>query len=216
MATKKQDAGSTAIASFIAIVILLPFLIVAIFKYLMLKRSFINNKNVVRIVDITRAFNRIIPGLSIVTIIIIVTYSFHQIYIDQHYSDAILSSTIAVIAFIYILTAWRTASAFASGLIGVVIDSDDATLNFPTDGVLRSFSFNVIMNAIIPASREILTLNRIQTYNRQAGKTLIIHGDFGSRAITFSDKLRRDQLISLISGYRRFSDSEYSGEGDYV
>ena len=123
-----------------------------------------------------------------------------------------------IILFLIAITiAFRTGVAFAVGLIGVVLDKGNGTIAFPTDGILRSFtSFRVVMDSVIPASMEMLPVSSIRSLNRQAGKTLLIHGDFVSRSITFSDKLRRDQLLSCLSGYRRYNDLEFAGPGDYA
>ena len=37
--------------------------------------------------------------------------------------------------------------------------------------------------------------NRI---TRQAGKRVLLHGEFGSRHITFTDKLKRDECLHLL------------------
>ena len=44
-----------------------------------------------------------------------------------------------------------------------------------------------------------VSLADVQKITRQAGKKLFLHGDFGSRRISFTDKLKRDECIHLIT-----------------
>jgi hypothetical protein len=110
----------------------------------------------------------------------------------------------------------QSGRALSAGLIGVVLNRDEMSLSFPSDGVLRSFDLFTVLNSIIPARIETIPLASVKGWSRQAGVTLLIHGDFGSHAITFSDKLRRDQLLKFMNGYRGFSDLEMVGGGDYA
>jgi hypothetical protein len=195
---------------------LLPFVVVAVLKYFSLRRQLIVGRHVVRIIDFWRAVSKVQFGVAAMCALLAACYIVILIN-DKHHSDSFVTISFSLFLICGIAIAIRTGQAFAVGLIGVVLDKDENTISFPTDGILRSFtSLRVVMDAIIPASMETLPISSIRSFNRQAGKTLIIHGDFGSRAITFSDKLRRDQLLSCLSGYRRYNDLELAGAGDYA
>jgi len=59
---------------------------------------------------------------------------------------------------------------------------------------------------------EEVQLNQIRKITRQAGKKLFIHGKFGSRGMSFSNKQKRDECISAIEDAARLSASlEYEG-----
>jgi hypothetical protein len=42
-------------------------------------------------------------------------------------------------------------------------------------------------------------LDAIDRITRQAGKRVFIHGEFGSRHISFTNKLKRDECIHLLT-----------------
>lgn len=47
-------------------------------------------------------------------------------------------------------------------------------------------------------SMDAVPLASIERITRQAGKRVLLHGDFGSRHITFTDKLKRDECLHLL------------------
>ena len=60
------------------------------------------------------------------------------------------------------------------------------------------------MLLVVPLLRQFTSLdsvplNAIDRITRQAGKRVLIHGDFGSRHLSFTSKLKRDECIYLLT-----------------
>ncbi len=216
MAKKKTDdtwwIGVLFIVAFLAI----PFLIVAGVEYFRLKRRYLDRGETIRIVDLWRAFQRAGYGLAAAMAVAAAAYLLLGMKQDAA-SQLFLTAGLVALAALGLAIAVLTGRAFAIGLLGVILDRRTGTLVFPSDGILRSFSDPlVVVNSIIPFMVESLPVKEIKGMTRQAGRTLLLHGDFGSRAITFSDKLRRDQLLGLLSNNRKFVDFESASAGDYA
>jgi hypothetical protein len=201
-----------ALAAFLTI----PFALVATIEYFRMRQRYLRGAKIERIIDIKRAFHRITFGLAALTFIAVGAY-ISLTMMPKDASQTMVLLTFAIFCLLALVVAALSGKAFAAGLIGVVLNRSNGTLSFPTDGILRSFSdVSTISNAVIPNSMVTIKVSEIKGFNRQAGRTLIIHGAFGSRAITFSDKLRRDQLLASLSDFRRFIDLEFAGPGDYA
>ena len=216
MNTKDENNPIILMIAVFATIFVVPFSVASLYYYILLKKKYLAGGYEMRIIDIRRAFQRSRYGFMLAISLMVgagyvLALASGKIVELFFYSVLLLVSS-AVLAIMIL-----TAKAFAVGLIGVVIDKRGGVIHFPTDGVLRSFSsVSVILNSIIPCSMETIRISDILSINRQAGRTLLIHGQFGSRAITFSDKLRRDQLLSCLSGYKRFNDLEGASSGDYA
>ena len=89
----------------------------------------------------------------------------------------------------------------ARAFLGVVVDPDRGDvlfLNSPDNLEITDYLM------VLPVVRNYGSFDRIaladvQWITRQAGKRLFLHGDFGSRRIDFSNKLKRDECIHLIA-----------------
>ncbi len=200
-----------------AAVLFIPFAVAAAVQYFRLRKQYLVPDNtIVRIVDFRRAIHRAGYGFGVLTGFVVVAWGMLLLEQNAKVSAPVIAGWLLLFA-IGLVVSVLTGMAFAAGLLGVVFDHRAGLITFPTDGVLRSYaSPTVLVNAIIPFSVETLKLSEIRGINRQAGRTLLIYGAFGSRAITFSDKLRRDQLLGLLSGNQRFNDAEFAGAGAYA
>lgn len=90
----------------------------------------------------------------------------------------------------------------AQAFLGVVVDYEQRVVFFPPKPESLDVSDYLM---VLPVFRQFthmdsLPLGSIQRITRQAGKSLFMHGDFASRRITFSNKLKRDECIYLITG----------------
>ena len=208
-------SGQLVFGCALAAVALIPFIPVAVWQYLRWRKRHLPTGGVTRIVDLGRALQRTGKGAFAMAVLIL----FGLLLVgglSQNHPEA-ASTMFWIVGICGVGIGIQTARAFAAGLLGVIVNHDAESLTFPSDGVLRSYAdaFTII-DAVIPGSIETLLLSAIRGWTRQAGKSLLLHGEFGSRAITFSDKLRRDQLLKVLSGYESFSDLELAGPGDYA
>jgi len=86
-------------------------------------------------------------------------------------------------------------------LLGVVVDYDQGLVFFPPNHESLDIGDYIM---VIPMIRQFTRMDSvplagIQCITRQAGKSLFMHGDFGSRRITFTNKLKRDECIHLVT-----------------
>jgi hypothetical protein len=105
-----------------------------------------------------RGFHRLKYGLT--AMFLLVVFAFYAVSLAG--GSAGLSAIIMSIrALAAVIIGVFTGRAFAVGLIGVVIDREQNTITFGSDGVLRSLSDpKVIFDSIIPASVETLHSHR--------------------------------------------------------
>jgi len=100
-----------------------------------------------------------------------------------------------------ILLGMALAAGIATGVaaIGVWVDPATNRLVFPHDGVSRSFedliTFRWVLGGLAMAE---VPLDEIASMTREAGKTVLVQGDFGSCRIEFSSKLKRDDCFNAI------------------
>lgn len=216
MARRNDEASFMLGIYALAAILTIPFAIVAAFEYFRLRRRYLRDPRVERIIDVKRAFHRLTYGLGVLMFVALGGYV-SLIMMPKDASPAGGNVLFGVFCLLALVVAILSGRAFAVGLIGVVLNRSEGTLSFPTDGIIRSISdLGAISNAIIPTSMITINIADIKSLNRQAGKTLIVNGPFVSYAITFSDKLRRDQLLAGLSDFKRFNDLEFSGAGDYA
>lgn len=89
----------------------------------------------------------------------------------------------------------------AYAFMGVIVDYPQGRVMFPpTPDSLDLFDYIKVMPLMRHyASMDSVPLAEVQRITRQAGKSLFLHGDFGSKRITFTNKLKRDECIHLIT-----------------
>ena len=89
----------------------------------------------------------------------------------------------------------------AQAFLGVVVDYQQGLIYFPPNSESLDISDYL---TVLPVVRQFTTLDSVpladvQRITRQAGKKVFLHGDFGSRRISFTNKLKRDECIHLIT-----------------
>ena len=217
----EEDLGKALGALLVFLIFILFYfviLLISIIDYYNLKNIYVNGKNINRIIDLNRAFGRCNSAIA-VSILILSPVLFVSYYIINQINNIAIIFTyilIGVNIFLIVIFVTLTSRVFAAGLLGVVINKKENIIVFPTDGIIRNITFEKIRNSIIPSYVENINISEIRQLTRQSGKTLLISGDFGSRAITFTDKLRRDELLGYLSKYSKFLDFEMAGSDNYA
>ena len=185
--TKQGDNAFIGIG--IALILFSPFLILSVFKFLSLKQQYMSGKNFHRVVDI----GTLKPPLIACAGLVFITYLAFAITSGIHSILGILTICAAV------AVAYKMAQWVAVKYIGAIIDADKYMVYFPPDmqsyGVEDYLAFKFLKDMSTLDTVQIKEISRI---TRQAGKRLYLHGSFGSRAIVFSDKQKRDECMSAI------------------
>lgn len=93
----------------------------------------------------------------------------------------------------------------ARAFLGVVVDHEKGEVLFLNSSANLDITDYLMVLPVIRNynSFDRLALADVQWITRQAGKSLFLHGDFGSRRIDFSNKLKRDECIHLVTGNAR-------------
>ncbi len=88
----------------------------------------------------------------------------------------------------------------AYAFLGVIVDYDKGLVFFPPNPENLDIvdSLMVVPKLRQMTSMDAVPLASIERITRQAGKRVLLHGDFGSRHITFTDKLKRDECLHLL------------------
>jgi hypothetical protein len=143
MARKKSDErGEAFLGTFIiAVIFLLPMAISAAVEYIRLRNRYIVNREVVRIVNLGRAFQRTIYGIVALVLAVAGTSALIAA-LDQSTSNISILLTwigLSVSSLLMFSIAVLTGKAFAAGMLGVVIDRGAGEITFPTDAFCARF-----------------------------------------------------------------------------
>ena len=189
MAKKKSGGGAELVLLAIGI-IFIPFVLTfGLLHYMRLKWKYLKSRGVRRVVDV---WNLGAPFYSFAALIL----GTYMIFAMTYDSNRPLSYTALVVAF-YIGA--KLAQRSASCYFGAAILPDTQTVVFPEDmagyGIGDYIKLKFIRNLSL---MDEVDLNDIEKISRQSGKRLYIHGPFGSRGISFTNKQKRDECISAI------------------
>jgi hypothetical protein len=192
MATKKeQDRIDDQWLLLIFAIIFVPFIVVALRHYKRMKDRFPPSDTSQRIFDTLN----LLPPLSAGAAVVIATLAL--IYRASGWPFAIL--TVPIITIVGIWVACIMARWVASTYFGVVVDAANDTILLPKDmasyGISDYLNFQFIRDL---GEMDILNLSSITKITREAGKHVYIHGAFGSRGMTFSNKQKRDECLAAI------------------
>ena len=187
---KKQSQGGAELGLMAIGVIFIPLVATfGLWHYLRLKSRYLKSKGVRRVVDV---WNLGAPFYSFVALIIGTWILFSMFY--RNY--AFLSYTLLLIA---LYTSIKLAQRSASCYFGAAVIPETATVVFPEDmagyGIEDYIKLKFIRNL---ACMDEVELSEIEKISRQAGKRLYLHGPFGSRGISFTNKQKRDECIFAI------------------
>ncbi len=190
MAQKKNEGGAELALMAIGIVFIPLVATFGLWHYMKLKRKYLKYKGVRRVVDV---WNLGAPFYSFVSLVFC-TYMIPPM-VAARISEIVAYALYPVALYIGIKLAQRAASCY----FGAAIIPETGTVVFPEDmagyGIGDYIALRFITNL---AKMDEIELDEIEKISRQAGKRLYIHGPFGSRSISFTNKQKRDECIFAI------------------
>lgn len=198
LAAKKKDDSDVYIA--LGMILFIPFLVFAWRHYNRLKREFAANASSQRIFDTESLWYPLGVGGVITAVLayLILLLAHRSWYLS------IIFAPCLVLLFLYLgrqVARWLAATYF-----GVLVDPLQDRLLLPCDmasyGVADYLSFRFLQDMGVVDS---IPLSGITKITREAGKSLYVHGAFGSRAMTFTNKQKRDECIAAIESASRRS-----------
>lgn len=192
MATKKQNQEN---AEFYFLLYMIPFIVLALvfglYHYAKLKRQYLTGPHVRRVFDMG------INGGAMFFSGFLACGYFAVAYFLYRYAPLSLVLTVPMSLVVLNWVGKLQASAF----LGVVVDYQQGVVFFPPNDEALDIMDSLL---IWPRIRQLTTMDTVlltdvQKITREAGKRLFLHGDFGSRRISFTGKLKRDECIHLIT-----------------
>ena len=188
---KKQNQGGAELGLIAIGIIFIPLVATfGLWHYLRLKSRYLRSKGVRRVVDI---WNLGAPFYSFVALVLM-TYLLPPI-VARQFSQTLAYLIYPVALYIGIKLAQRSASCY----FGAAVIPETGTVVFPEDmagyGIEDYIKLKFIRNL---ARMDEVELAEIEKISRQAGKRLYLHGPFGSRGISFTNKQKRDECIFAI------------------
>jgi hypothetical protein len=189
MATKKDEYDG--IFLFLIIPAVLATLVFSLYYFSRLKKQYLTGPHARRIFDIgAQGTSLFISG--------VLGYAYYMIVVVlYHYVPLTLVLTLPLGL---VLLIWM-GKAQAYAFLGVIVDYDKGVVFFrPNEESLDIGD----MLLVVPLLRQFTSLDSvpldaIDQITRQAGKRVFIHGEFGSRHISFTNKLKRDECIHLLT-----------------
>jgi hypothetical protein len=192
MTTKReQDRKDDQWMLLIAAVVFIPFLVVALRHYKRMQERFPPTATSQRIFDTLN----LLPPLGTGSAAVMATVG--AIFYASGWSLAILAVPLIAVGGIWLsclMARWVGATYF-----GVIVDAANDTIVLPKDmasyGISDYLNFQFIRDL---GEVDVLHLSSITKITREAGKHVYIHGPFGSRGMTFSNKQKRDECLAAI------------------
>jgi hypothetical protein len=189
MATKKDEYDGVFL--FLIIPAVLATLVFSLYYFSRLKKQYLTGPHARRIFDIgAQGTSLFISG--------VLGYAYYMIVVVlYHYIPLTLVLTLPLGL---VLLIWM-GKAQAYAFLGVIVDYDKGVVFFrPNEESLDIGD----MLLVVPLLRQFTSLDSVRLdaidqITRQAGKRVFIHGEFGSRHISFTNKLKRDECIHLLT-----------------
>jgi len=189
MATKKDEYDGVFL--FLIIPAVLATLVFSLYYFSRLKKQYLTGPHARRIFDIgAQGTSLFISGVLGYAYYMIVVVLYHYIPLTQ-----VLTLPLGLVLLIWM------GKAQAYAFLGVIVDYDKGVVFFrPNEESLDIGD----MLLVVPLLRQFTSLDSvpldaIDQITRQAGKRVFIHGEFGSRHISFTNKLKRDVCIHLLT-----------------
>ena len=188
MAAKKTNPNVEILIYVVSALIAVVF---SLYHYAKLKRQYLTGPQVRQIFDMGTSWQAMLSsGIAALTYAMMAA----SVY-SKHPSTMVISVPLGL----YLLYWVGKVQAYA--FLGVIVDYPQGKVLFPPNPEsLDIFDYLKIMPMIRQfTSLDSVALADVQRITRQAGKSLFLHGDFGSKRISFTDKLKRDECIHLIT-----------------
>lgn len=188
MATKKNEAGNEIFTVLACAAITVIF---SLYHFAKLKAKYMTGDHTRRVYDMRMSWEAMVASgaLAIGYIVLaVLTY-------EKQPWTAFVSIPLGLFVFNWV------GKIQAQAFLGVVVDYQQDLVFFPPNPEsLDVGDYLMVLPAIRQfTSMDSVPLGDIQRITRQAGKSLFMHGDFGSRRITFTNKLKRDECIHLVT-----------------
>lgn len=198
LAAKKKDDSDLYIV--LGMILFIPFLIFAWRHYSRLKREFVANASSQRIFDTASLWYPLGIGGGITAV---ATYLILALAHGPWYLSIILAPCLGLL---FLFLGRQVARWLAATYFGVLVDPLQDRVLLPCDmasyGVAEYLSFRFLRDM---GTVDSISLSGITKITREAGKSLYVHGGFGSRAMTFTNKQKRDECIAAIESASRRS-----------
>ncbi|CAN7502168.1 hypothetical protein LJR066_003294 [Acidovorax sp. LjRoot66] len=194
--TKRQDQDNGQLLILIAIVFFLPFALISFFCFKHLQRRYPQTSSSQRVFDSGVIFNTLpLCGGAL----LIGAYLIHLTWYGLH--------PVVSVAVFGPMTAWlcyKLAKLLAAKYQGVTADSATDILSMPFDFANLSIVEYIQLRFLTRLGEtEEIAISSIDRITREAGKSLHIHGRFGSRGIHFSNKQKRDECLAMLRRYTK-------------
>ncbi|MBF6639154.1 hypothetical protein ITX54_21065 [Rouxiella silvae] len=209
MAKKKNDEGAVIIFLIIGALVFIPFMLLAFLHYRKMKSRYLTNRNVQRVVDIGRFYAVFGSGIAAIVVMFLVLWVGaanigHGLENTSH-AAVIICTLMALYVLLMLYPFKKLTDAAATAYLGVILEDDFNTLIFPADLANYSAS-DVIKLRFLKGlgTVERFQYSQITSFTREKGKLFYIHGDFGSRALSFSNKQKRDECLAALQQRIKF------------
>lgn len=198
---KKDDKAWMAVGLYIGLLFLLPCIICSMVYYYIYNRRFPEGAHTQQVFDVKSLREPLVKG----TVALGIFAAAILIGIDSldtgnggstplKWLGLILALIIGLIGMFYVVPRYWAATYF-----GMRLDTERDVLVFRKD--MASYRLTDYLKARIffeLGDLETVPLTSIRRITREAGKSLYVHGPFGSRAIRFTNKQKRDECIVAI------------------
>lgn len=166
-------------------------LIFSLYHFVMQKRRYMTGPHVRRVFDMGTNWRAMLETGSLAALLVVLA--------GVAYANWPYSLILTLPMGLYLLN-W-IGKVQANAFLGVLVDSQKGEIIFMrTSDTLDITDYLMVLPALRNyGAMDRVVLADIQWLTRQAGKSVFLHGDFGSRRITFSNKLKRDECIHLIT-----------------
>lgn len=188
MANKKTNQNEVIAIYLLSAAIALVF---SLYHYVRLRKQYLTGPQVHQVFDIGSGWAATLSsGITALVLVMLAAGA---------YSQAQWTAVITVPLVLYWLYWVGKVQAYA--FMGVVVDYPQGRVMFPPNpeslDIVDYIKVMPVMRHF--ANMDSVALADVQRITRQAGKSLFLHGDFGSKRITFTNKLKRDECIHLIT-----------------
>lgn len=189
---KKDNADNMFLAAMAAAAVLLVFSTV---HFLRFKSRYVQGPQVRRIFDMGNSWRAILETGVLAVAYCAIGWALYE------QAPGSLFATVPLGLFVFNWLGQVQARAF----LGVVVDHEKGEVLFLNSSANLDITDYLMVLPVIRNynSFDRLALADVQWITRQAGKSLFLHGDFGSRRIDFSNKLKRDECIHLVTANAR-------------
>ncbi|MCU1795227.1 hypothetical protein [Pectobacterium polaris] len=209
MAKKKNDEGAAIVFLIIGALVFIPFIFLIYLHYRKMKSRYLTNRNVQRVVDTGRFYTVLCSGLACVVGMLVVLWvgsaNIGYRLADVTYGPMLISTLMVLYILLMLYPFKKLADAAATAYLGVILEDDCSTLIFPADLANCTVSDVVKLRFLKGLGTvERFQYSQITSFTREKGKFFYIHGDFGSRALSFSNKQKRDECLAALQQRIKF------------